>query len=421
MKLRCPRCQSKIEVPDTWAGRSIRCRGCNKAFRVPRPTATIAPAKADAGLNLEDLASLERGTEALDERDRSELEHQMHEAADASGRSGTRTCPHCGKEVAIKDPYAESLCSFCWEPIPALIGGGAGGKGPSGPAVPPFYAGLVSAFTYPFGAIGSLATGVLVAIVVVLLPVAGSFALAFTVEQGRAGLASASEPLYFASLEKAFIGFVAAEMLFFLGVGVHALLEAIRATAVGTQKPPELVWNPSQWGSSILAYLALIAYYAVFMLVALWLSSRGGFEVPTTLAALRERLTPVVLLLAGLFTFVVPMHLIGIATSSVIRGLNPVNVAKSIAATHVNYVFLFLLVAVYGTLFGLAASAVGEWFGGVLLRTAREAGAGNVAQTVAGLLSWGAVIGFGFYGIYLLGRLHGLFAQSFRRQLAFFD
>jgi hypothetical protein len=255
---------------------------------------------------------------------------------------------------------------------------------------------------------------------VILLPVVGAVGIAFTVEQGRSGLTEQS-PLYLSGVQKAFVGFVLLEVLFFLAVGVHAFLDVVRTTAIGTDRPPELVWNPSQWGNSILAYLALLAYYALFGVVALWVSGKGEFHFPTTIAELRDRLTPGVILVAAFFTFVVPMHLIGIATSTIVRGLNPVNVGKSMAGTHVNYVFLFLLVAVYAVMFGMAFSGVVGWFAGVLERTSVAAGAGNVVQAAAGLLSWGAVIGFGFYGIYFLGRLHGLFARTFRKQLAFFD
>jgi len=424
MKLRCPRCQSKIAVPDGWAGRSIRCKGCNKSFRIPRPSQTIAPVKMDAGLNLEDLASLERGTHAMDEREAKEYSGQLPIPETSAPEPAARTCPHCKKEVTLKDPYVEALCSSCWQPIPALVRATSGEAGFSGFARPKaeigFYSGLTSAFGYPFGASGSLLASVVAAVGVILLPVAGAVGVAFAVEQGKTGLANQA-PLYFSGVQKAFVGFVLLEVLFFLAVGVHAFLDVVRTTAIGTDRPPELVWNPSQWGSSIVAYVALLAYYALFALVALWLSNRGEFHFPTTMAELRGRLTPGVLLVAAVFTFVVPMHLIGIATSSIIRGLNPVNVGKSIAATHVNYVFVFLLVAVYAVMFGLAFSGVVGWFAGVLERTSVAAGAGNVVQAAFGLLSWGAVIGFGFYGIYFLGRLHGLFARTFRKQLAFFD
>jgi len=425
MKLRCPRCQEKIVVPNEWAGRSIRCKQCNKAFRVPNPTTTIAPTRVDTGLNLEDLASIERGTEALDGRDRTELEHEQ-QAADAAAHVAEptpRTCPHCNKEVMLKDPFVEALCSNCWQPIPALVKGGGSGGGVSSFRRRDdinFYTGLTSAFLYPFGASGSLLTSVLAAVGVILLPVAATVGIAFAVEQGRSGTQN-TQALYLQGVEKAFVGLVLLEVLFFLAVGVHAFLDVVRATAIGTDRPPELVWSPAQWQSSIIAYVALLMYYAVFAAVGWFLAGKGEFTFSASLERFEIHAPPIVLILAGLFTFFVPMHLIGIATSTIVRGLNPVNVGKSIAATHVNYLFLFALVAVYATLFGLAASEVTKWFAGVLHKTSVAAGAGNVVEAALGLLGWGAVIGFGFYGIYFLGRLHGLFARQFQKQLAFFD
>lgn len=378
----------------------------------------------DTGLNLEDLASLERGTAAMGDREAKEFSGQLPVHETSAPEPTARTCPHCNKEVMLKDPYVEALCSNCWQPIPALVKGKPVEPGFAANRVSRgevgFYSDLTSAFSYPFGASGSLITSVIAAVGVILLPVAGAVGIAFTVEQGRTGL-DAQSPIFLSGVQKAFVGFVLLEVLFFLAVGVHAFLDVVRATAIGTDRPPELVWNPSQWGSSILAYLALVLYYALVVSIAIWISGKGDFHIPTTLAELRGRLTPGVMLVAAIFTFVVPMHLIGIAASSIVRGLNPINVGKSIAATHVNYVFLFLLVAVYGVIFGLAFYSVVGWFAGVLQRTSVAAGAGNIVQAAAGLLSWGVVIGFGFYGIYFLGRLHGLFARTFRKQLAFFD
>ncbi len=425
MKLRCPRCQSKIAVPDEWAGRSIRCKGCNKAFRIPRPSQTIAPVRTDTSVNLEDLASLERGTEAMDAREAQEYSGQLPIPDPTPAEPTARACPHCNKEVMLKDPYVEALCSNCWQPIPALLKGKSADHGYNTAHLRTrgeigFYSGLTSAFGYPFGASGSLITSVVAAVGVILLPVAGAVGIAFAVNQGNVG-SGHETPLYLSGVQKAFVGCVLLEVFFFLAVGVHAFLDVVRATAIGTDRPPELVWNPSQWGSSIVAYLSLLIYYAVFAAVALWISNKGDFHIPATMAELRSRLTPGVILVAAVFTFIVPMHLIGIATSSIVSGLNPLNVGKSIAETNVNYAFLFLLVAAYAVMFALAFSGVVSWFAGVLERTSVAAGAGNVVQAAAGLLSWGAVIGFGFFGIYFLGRLHGLFARTFRKQLAFFD
>lgn len=63
--------------------------------------------------------------------------------------------------------------------------------------------------------------------------------------------------------------------------------------------------------------------------------------------------------------------------------------------------------------------AVVGWFATVLTKMSAAAAAGDLVQIAGGLLAWGLVTGFGFYGVYFLGRLHGLFARSFRKRLAF--
>ncbi|MCK6457600.1 MAG: zinc-ribbon domain-containing protein [Phycisphaerae bacterium] len=425
MKLRCPRCQSKIAVPDDWVGRTIRCKGCNKAFTVPRPTRTIVPTKTDAGLDLEGLAALERGAEEIDAKVAAEAERELREVRARSGeiQTGVRTCPFCGKRVEAPDPTLDVLCSGCWQTIPAATR-----------AVKPksdrearlreqasgsFYGTIATVFTYPFGAVGSLLSGAIVSIAIILLPVALLVGLARTVEQGRTGLPGGGGPEYLEGIRNGVTAFFYLEILFFAAVGVHAFLDVIRTTAVGQEKPPGLVWNPSQWGSSILAYLSLLAYYGLCAVIVLWLSGRGQFAIPTTVAEFRALLTPTVIVVAAIFTFFVPMNLIGMSVFTIPRGLNPMNVANSILRTHVHYVFLVLLVLTCLTIYVIAFVSVLAWFGGVVRATSAAAGAGDLVELAAGLLSWGLVMAFGVYGVYALGRMLGLFARSYRRDLMF--
>lgn len=426
MKLRCPRCQSRIVVPEEWAGRTIRCRGCNKAFRVPRPTRTIAPTRADAGLDLEDLAQRERSTQELDPRQAAELKRAAPPPAaePAPSRPTVRVCPHCQKEVTIKDPHVEVLCSNCWEPIPALVRGAEATKEFAATHIRPsrqldFYGGLASVFTYPFGALASLLAAMLVGIGIILLPVALYVGIARTVEQGSSGLVGAPAPAYLASLRTAVTVSFYLEIVFFAAVGVHAFLETLRTTAVGADKPPSLVWNPAQWGSSMVAYLALLLYYAVVALIGLWIAGHGRVRIPTSAEEFRALLSPEVIGIAAVFTFVVPMHLIGIGVSTILGGLSPVFIFRSIVRTNVHYLFLFFLLATYVTLYVVAFVAVLSWFAGVVGETGRAAGLGNIIEVAGGLVSWGAVMALGFFCTYVLGRIHGLFARTFEKQLAF--
>ncbi len=43
MNVTCSFCDATIELPDTWAGRRARCRGCGQTFTVPMPTTPSPP------------------------------------------------------------------------------------------------------------------------------------------------------------------------------------------------------------------------------------------------------------------------------------------------------------------------------------------------------------------------------------------
>ncbi|MFQ5412804.1 MAG: hypothetical protein ACE5EC_10930, partial [Phycisphaerae bacterium] len=62
MKLRCPRCQKKLAVPDRYMGKAIRCPACNKAFNVPKSKSPWAGPIGNVELDLEDLAKIEAAT-----------------------------------------------------------------------------------------------------------------------------------------------------------------------------------------------------------------------------------------------------------------------------------------------------------------------------------------------------------------------
>lgn len=72
MKLRCPRCQKKLAIPDKYAGKAIRCPACSRAFSVPKLTAGTGAAMEASKLDLEGLAGLERASTEMDERELAE-------------------------------------------------------------------------------------------------------------------------------------------------------------------------------------------------------------------------------------------------------------------------------------------------------------------------------------------------------------
>lgn len=427
MKIRCSRCQQKFNVADEWGGKTIRCSGCNKAFTIPKPAESDLPLPGEKTLDLESLAKLESRTGEMDTEDLASAEADLAAIATQDpDRKKVRTCPNCNKAVPEKDPFVELLCSNCWQPIPALkkaagfTTGGAvlvGAKNIRDESKIGFYEGLATANAYPIGALGSLLLAAAVAIGSILLPVLVTTAFARATEQSQAGLADfRTEEL--TGVQQFLTIFFYIQVLFFAGVGVHAFVDVTRTTAIGEEKPPPLVWNPSSWGDSILGYLALLAYYAVFFLIAVSMSS-DQFAFPKTRDDFQRMLTPGIIALLAVATFIVPMTLIGLSVGKVGQALNPARIFKSIAATHVNYVFLFLLVSVYMSFYVALFTLVLKLFSDALQRMERAAAAGDIAGVAVGLVSWGLVMSAFFYFVYVLGRLHGLFARTFRKKIQF--
>ncbi|MBK8271422.1 MAG: hypothetical protein IPK83_25125 [Planctomycetes bacterium] len=119
-------------------------------------------------------------------------------------------------------------------------------------------------------------------------------------------------------------------------------------------------------------------------------------------------------------TLFLPMNLIGIALGNIGQALNPVNVAKSAGRTHVHYIFLVLILAMYGGMFGYIYSVMlFDWFIPKIVGMKQGSSSGQLTAVALPLLAWGGVMAVFFYGTYVLGRLHGLFVRSFRKKLDF--
>ncbi len=433
MKLRCPRCQKKLSVPDKYAGKAIRCPSCNKGFTVPKTQAAMEGPATRSGLNLEDLAKLEAGSMEMDVRDREEAEsatatQREREEADAPQ---VRTCPSCRKQVPVDDPYAEMLCSHCWNPIPALIKGtgevraervarsrrkrnltGAGA----------FYAELASSVAYPISALGSLATAAGVAVLAGVAPVAVIVGGSSVMEQSAVGTIEGVQKADLSGATKVLMAVFAAEVVFFSAVALHAFLDCVRATSIGNDRAPNLSWSPTQWGKSFLAYLVL----AIYLCVATAVVTQLSVDDPLSYVSGHDVMG---LLKAGgagfavgmvIVTFAIPMNLIGISLGSIAQGLNPSNVFKAVGKTHGHYVFLLLIVSVFGAMFATAFSAIAiDWFlpqVDVMIKGSKE---GNIGEVALSMAAWGGVMGVFFYGTYILARLHGLFARAFHKSLGF--
>lgn len=431
MKLRCPRCQKKLAVPDKYAGKAIRCPACNKAFNVPKAQASTAGPIGDSALDLEGLAQLEAATSEMSEEERLEAERARDaEAADQPADPTMRTCPNCQNQTRVEDPHVEILCSHCWEPIPADADGAASGekqssgrRGMSATGAGGFYSELAGSVVYPLGALSSLITASGIAFLAALAPVAVMTAAANMMELENVGTEQGVQKADLSGVQLILIGIFSVEIFFFFAVAIHAFLDVVRTTGSGDDQPPKLSFSPTQWLKSLGAYLILCVYFAVMMSLVARITIEADF-----IAAVAEGRIMDMLQLGGtpfavgmvLISVLIPMHLLGVGLGNIGQALNPANVIKSVAATHVHYVFLVLILSVYGGLFTYAFSAIlFDWFIPQIDGMFSGSSEGNIIDVALPLLAWSGVMTSFFYGAYVLARLHGLFVRSFRKNLYF--
>jgi hypothetical protein len=430
MMLRCPRCRQKVSVADKYAGKAIRCPSCNRAFAVPKLQVAVSSPDTEPGPDLATLAKLESSSEILSKRDLNKV-RATRPPTDASESESVRVCPNCKKEVLGKDPYAEVLCSHCWQPIPAMVKGGrstatfaaarARRAATEGPTT--FYAELTSCLTYPLPALGSILTAAVVAIAAGLIPAAVITGGIKLMEQYAVGSVQGVSQGDLSRVTLLLVAVFCAEVFFFFAVAVHLFLDVVRTTSIKNDRPPNLSWAPSQWGKSFAAYLLFVVYLALMIYVLATLTVQGDLLKMLLSGHFKDAIASGGTgLIAGLVVilFGIPMSLIGIALTSALQGLNPVNVAQSIARTHVHYVFLVVLLSVYGIMFGAAfATILFDWFLPRFDKMVKGSAEGDLAQVALSLVAWGVVMGSFYYGTYALARLHGQFARAFRKSLAF--
>ncbi|MFQ5411694.1 MAG: hypothetical protein ACE5EC_05335, partial [Phycisphaerae bacterium] len=366
----------------------------------------------------------------MSEEDRLEAESALEAGrVEPAGDPTLSVCPHCHKQTKVEDPHVEILCSHCWKPIPALSGGAEAGKRPSGTRLISatgaggFYAELAGSVFYPIGALSSLLTASGVAFLAALVPVAVMTLAANVMELENVGTEQGVQKADLSGVQLILIGIFTLEIVFFSAVAIHAFLDVVRATGTGDDRPPKLSFSPNQWLKSLVSYLILCAYFGLMT----WLVARITIEVDFTDFVAGGRIKE--LLQTGgtpfavgmvLISALIPMHLLGVSLGNITQALNPANVIKSVAATHVHYVFLVLLLSVYGGLFSFAFAAIlFDWFIPKINVMFSSSSEGRIIDVAYPLLAWGLVMAFFFYGAYILARLHGLFVRSFRKHLLF--
>ncbi len=429
MKIRCPTCQTKLAIPDKYAGKTIRCPSCNKAIKVPAMRSAVSSAGGGAAVNLEDLAKLEAQTTELSEEERIDLESQAAPREEEAAAATVRVCPHCNYKSKVANPLVDVLCPHCWKPIPALVGGAAGPKqsreyrGATATGAGGFYSELASSVIYPLPALSSLLTAAGIAFMAALAPVAIMTGAANLMEQSAVGTAEGVKEADLSNVQLILIGVFAAEVFVFAAIAIHAFLDVVRTTSIGDDAAPKLSFSPNHWGKSFGSYVLLSVYVAVATYIVAYLTVGEDF-----LDFLKQQDVNGLIQAGGaafvvgmlIVLFFVPMNLLGMSLGSVAQALNPVNVVKSVGRTHAHYVFLVLILVVYGGIFGYAFVAIMfDWFMPQMNEMTSGASAGKVLAVAPPLLAWGGVMVFFFYGSYVLARLHGLFARSFRKQLEF--
>lgn len=417
-------------MPDKYAGKAIRCPACNRAITVPKPKAAVGGAVGRAALDLEALARLEAGTSELDAEEREALEQDLEaKSAAAPADSHLRTCPHCNYQTKVDDPLVDILCPHCWKSIPALTTGGLGGKkmrqqkpaGATGPGG--FYSELAASVAYPIPALASLLAAAGIAFGAALVPVAVMTGAANLMEQSAVGTVEGVQAADLSGVQMILIAIFSMEVFFFSAVAIHAFFDVVRTTSIRDDQPPKLSFSPKQWSKSFLSYVILAAYFAVMTYLVAQITFEGDFQA----YVLRGDIDGLLATGGSAFavgmvivSFFVPMNLLGISLGNIGQALNPANVLKSVANTHVHYVFLVLILSLYGGMFGYAFMAIlFKWFIPQIDAMFSGSSQGNLIQVALPLLAWGAVMASFFYGTYILARLHGLFARSFRKELLF--
>lgn len=426
MKVSCPKCKKVFQAPEEWAGKKVKCPGCKNPIALPAQK--HGPSKEDLGFDLESLDELENQGQVI-VRERTKRHMTLAEAQAAAAQSAVeqhqadpensdptiRVCPRCGQKVKCEDVYCDLICRSCDAEIPSLMSrdknkGSYKTVAPSKPKIN-FYNGFTGAAFYPVPALGSIGTGMAIALAAICVPI-----IVLVGVVAISNLNEAAERTEITWLGMFLKAMFALEGVYFGAITYYILIDTIRTTTSGNEQPPGLTFNLAKIGPALGGYVALIAFYVVVILGILTLTGEG---MPTQLSDFGQLAKPVNLLILALLTLPIPMNMIGLASGSMANGLNPAGVVVSIGKLIGHYIFLYLIVILYlGLYAGLMIGAM-QWAMPQMMEAARQGIQAGLLKLVLSVVAWSALIGLGFYFAYMVGRILGLFARTYQKRLAF--
>lgn len=422
MKVTCPNCKKVLDAPPEWAGKRVRCPGCRKPIKLPAPE--TGPSKEDLGFDLDSLATMESNGHVV-VRDRTRKPMTLKEAQAATVQTverkvnadpTVRFCPQCAKVIRCEDVYAELICAQCGADIPSTVTPKSGYvkyNKDAGiiKAKINFYSGFTGAALYPLPGITAIFIGMAAALGMIALPVVGAVGIVAV-----SNLNEVAQKTEVTWLGQFMLGMFALEGVLFGALAYYLMIDTIRATSGGHEQPPPLTWNMSRIGSALGGYLALVAFYALAIMVLLSFSGKG---FPTQADDLAPLMQPSHILILTLLTLPIPMNIIGLASGNMVNGFNPTKILLSIMRLAGHYLFLYLIVVLYMGLYIGLMIAVMNWAAPKMMEAARRGIEAGFLNLIAGALAWTVLIGLGFYFAYMLGRILGLFARTYRARLAF--
>lgn len=423
MKVTCPHCKKVLDAPPEWAGKKVRCPGCRKPVKLPASHA--GPSKEELGFDLDSLATIESSGHVV-VRDRNRKPLTLKEAQAAAVQTverkavstdpTVRFCPQCAKVVRCDDVYAELICAQCGADIPSLMTPKSGYVKYNKDAgilktKINFYNGFTGAVLYPLPGITAILIGMAAALGMIALPVVGAVGIVAVSNLNE--VAKKTEVTWLGTF---MFGMFILEGVLFGALAYYLMIDTIRATSGGHEQPPPLTWNISRIGSALGGYLALVVFYVLAILALLSISGKG---FPSTADDLAPLMQPGHILILVLLTLPIPMNIIGLASGNMLNGFNPAKILLSIAKLAGHYLFLYLIVVLYMGLYIGLMIAVMNWAAPKMMEAASRGIQAGFLNLIIGALAWTVLVGLGFYFAYVLGRILGLFARTYRSRLAF--